>query len=198
MQQSSILIFIKNAVKGKVKTRLAASVGDDKALKIYKALLAHTRDIVTPLAAERHLFYSDQINLTDEWPNDLFHKHLQEGEDLGARIGHAFQRVFQTSAPALIIGSDCASLRTEIIEQAFKHLQDKEFVIGPALDGGYYLLGMRSYQPSLFDGIHWSSPQVLQQTLDAIQRLNGTYALLPELSDIDYEEDWQRYGWELD
>ena len=197
-KKPSILIFVKNAVKGRVKTRLAATVGPDRALQIYLALLKHTRQIVLPLAADRHLFYSDQIDRADDWPETHFHKHLQQGNGLGVRMQQAFEKIFQINEPVLIIGSDCASLTTDIIQTAFERLEEYPFVIGPATDGGYYLLGMQRMSPSLFEGIAWSTDKVLEQSLAAIQALNQAYFLLPELSDIDYEEDWEQFGWKLE
>ncbi|MEL6945483.1 MAG: TIGR04282 family arsenosugar biosynthesis glycosyltransferase, partial [Bacteroidota bacterium] len=97
----------------------------------------------------------------------------------------------------IIIGSDCASLTTSIVKEAFVSLDAHDFVIGPAKDGGYYLLGMRTFQPSVFEDIEWSTEQVFANTIRNIKKLNASYALMPVLSDIDYWEDWLEYGWEL-
>ena len=87
------------------------------------------------------------------------------------------------------------SLTVEIVQNAFQKLETHDFVIGPADDGGYYLLGMRTFVPTVFDNVVWSTEQVFPKTIENIQQLNQTYALLPTLSDIDYEEDWKKYGW---
>ncbi len=143
------------------------------------------------------LFYSDFVAEHDEWSKDDFEKLVQQGDDLGARIKQAFELAFQKHSKVVIIGSDCASLTVEIVEEAFKALEAFPFVVGPAMDGGYYLLGMDRFESSLFENIEWSTDQVFDQTLKAIKKLNKSCYLLPELSDIDYEEDWNEYGWQL-
>jgi len=195
--ENALIIFVKNAEKGKVKTRLASTLGDEKALKIYLALLDHTRKIAQKVDANRLLFYSNNIQKNDDWPLTDFDKLNQEGNNLGDRMTHAFHTAFQQYHKVVIIGSDCASLTTKIIQNAFDHLAQHDFVIGPAMDGGYYLLGMRTFHPSLFQDIEWSTEKVLSATIQKINALQKTYTLLPELSDIDYEEDWEKYGWEI-
>lgn len=195
--KEAILIFIKNAALGKVKTRLATTVGDEKALQIYLALLKHTRSITQQIPVDRLLFYSSFIDHNDEWPSTDFIKHLQNGQDLGQRMTHAFQFAFQQYEKVLIIGSDCATLSPAIIQKAFDLLEQNDFVIGPAMDGGYYLLGMNKFHPEVFHNIEWSTATVLQRTIAQIKALEQTYELLPELSDIDHADDWDKYGWEL-
>lgn len=191
-----LLIFIKNPIKGRAKTRLAATVGDDEALRIYLELLKHTRNIASKIDTHRNLFYSHFIDNKDEWSNDEFDKQLQIDGDLGEKMAAGFQTAFEKGATkAVIVGSDCASLTTEILESAFAKLETKDFVIGPADDGGYYLIGMKVFTPKVFENIDWSTEKVFPQTVDFINQQNKTYTLLPTLSDIDYEEDWVKYGW---
>jgi len=194
---SALLIFIKNAELGKVKTRLANTVGAAKALQIYRALMAHTRQLARTVSVKRLLFYSNFIDTEDQWSTNEFQKHLQEGDDLGERMQQAFAFAFEQHQKVVIIGSDCASLTTDILSEAFDLLDQHPFVVGPAIDGGYYLLGMNRFTPELFDNMTWSTDTVLSDTLQSIQSLGATYALLPQLSDIDFEEDWEKYGWEL-
>lgn len=194
---NTLLIFIKNLEKGKVKTRLASTLGDEKALAIYKALLDHTRKIAQSLEVNRLLFYSNYIIGNDEWPAENFDKQVQEGSGLGDKMSHAFEYAFQKHGKVIIIGSDCASLTSEIVDEAFQLLNTHPFVIGPAIDGGYYLLGMNYYAPEVFKNIEWSTSSVFQKTIEIIKSLDKTYALLPKLSDIDFEEDWEKYGWEI-
>lgn len=191
----ALLIFIKNAEKGKVKTRLAATMGNDMALKIYIELLNYTRKITSAVDANRLLFYSNFIEEEDAWDSAEFQKSKQAGENLGARMQQAFEQAFQTNDKVLIIGSDCATLTSALINQAFQALEEHPFVLGPATDGGYYLLGMNSFQPSVFEGIEWSTASVAQETIKRFEALGKSYQLLPELSDIDLEEDWKKYGW---
>ncbi len=190
--------MIKNAEKGKVKTRLAETVGDEKALQIYHALLQHTRQVAQSTPTNRLLFYSQFIELEDDWSERDFQKYVQQGTDLGERIEHAFTKAFATHNKVVIIGSDCASLTPAIVASAFEQLDHSPFVVGPALDGGYYLLGMTQFTPSLFQNMPWSTAAVLPTTLQRIEALNASYTLLPTLSDIDFEEDWEQFGWNLE
>lgn len=197
MNSKALLIFIKNPEKGKVKTRIAQTAGDEKAYQVYLELSQHTRKIAQKLHVDRLLFYSQFINDSDDWESGVFQKHLQANGDLGTRMAAAFGKAFEQHQKVIIIGSDCASLNNSIVEEAFVALDSHEFVVGPAKDGGYYLLGMRSFQPSVFDDIEWSTAQVFAHTLRNIRKLGTSYALMPVLSDIDYWEDWLEYGWEL-
>ena len=194
---NGLLTFIKNPIKGKAKTRLAATVGDDEALRIYKELLKHTRQIVTAIDVNRYLFYGFFIDKNDDWSNDDFQKFLQIDGGLGDKMKDGFQKVFADgNQKVVIIGSDCASLTPEIVLEAFEKLDDHDFVIGPADDGGYYLLGMNSFEPTVFDNVVWSTEEVLNQTITNIKALDKKHVLLTVLSDIDYEEDWKKYGWD--
>lgn len=189
---TTLIIFIKNPKLGKVKTRLAATVGDEKALSIYKKLLDFTQKLAISLPCERLLFYSDEIETNDNWSNIFFQKNKQHGNDLGERMKNAFQKTLLTSKKAVIIGSDCAELTKEILENAFDALEKNDFVIGPAEDGGYYLIGMNYFEPSVFENINWSTEEVLPKTLEKIAHLERKVALLPTLSDTDNEEDWKK------
>lgn len=190
-----LLIFIKNPQLGKAKTRLAASIGKEKALKVYMALLEHTRKTCLQVDAGRFLFYSSFIDKNDAWSEVEFQKHLQTGTDLGERMANGFKEGFKKAAPLLIIGSDCAQLRPEIIEEAFEKLKSHDFVLGPAEDGGYYLLGMRSYEPFVFEQINWSTEKVADQTRQRIRHLGKSLAEVATLSDVDELEDLEKVEW---
>ena len=190
-----IIIFIKNPTLGKVKTRLAATVGDQKALDIYRRLLDVTRSVVLQVNAQYHLFYSDFIDMADDWDNKIFAKYLQQGSDLGEKMSAAFKTVFlHTNTSELhkvvIIGSDCVDLTPEILDMAFNLLDDSDVVVGPTFDGGYYLLGKKELNAALFENISWSTDTVYQETHDKARNLQLNIADLPTLSDIDNEEDW--------
>lgn len=197
MSNKALIIFVKNPELGKVKTRIARTAGDEKALRIYLELMKHTRQIALESSVDLLLFYSQEINTKDDWSNEQFTKHLQVETDLGGRMKAAFQKAFEDHDKVVIIGSDCASLNAEIIKNAFTALEDNSFVIGPTFDGGYYLLGMKQFEPSVFDDIQWSTDEVFPKTIERIQTLNAAYHLAPQLSDIDFEEDWEKYGWAL-
>lgn len=192
-----LIIFIKNPVQGRVKTRLAASLGDAQALAIYRQLLAHTRAQALACTAERLLFYSDTIDEQDEWPAAFFTKQLQQGADLGARMAHAIGQALDEAAQAVLIGSDIPGLRAEMLEEAFAALDTHDFVLGPATDGGYYLIGMRQPQPTVFENIEWSTATVFAETSRRIAALAASCHLLPSLSDIDTAADWQAWQAQL-
>lgn len=193
--ETTLLIFVKNPIQGEVKTRIAATAGTQAALFIYQALLHHTHQITLPLPYRKQVFYSRFIPATDEWTNG-YEKYLQTGNHLGERMSHAFEQAFNSATNnALIIGSDCLQLTTLHIKNAVQMLRNgADVVIGPAADGGYYLLGMNGFYPSLLQGIAWSTEKVLQQTLHRAAALALTVQLLPTLSDVDTYEDWLRCG----
>ncbi|MBI3518497.1 MAG: TIGR04282 family arsenosugar biosynthesis glycosyltransferase, partial [Bacteroidetes bacterium] len=119
---------------------------------------------------------------------------LQNGKELGDKMGNAFVKAFNMKyKKVIIIGSDCLDLNENIISDAFKLLDEQEVVLGPARDGGYYLLGMRNYYPQLFKNKTWSSENVLLDTLLDLSNLNLSFKLLPTLSDIDVEKDLIHY-----
>lgn len=194
---NNIIIFIKNPVLGKVKTRLAATVGDQKALEVYQRLLDVTRKTVTKVNAKYHLFYSDVIDMDDDWYIQDFDKYLQQGNDLGERMSAAFRNIFSQNdgsvlQKVVIIGSDCPALTPDILEMAFTILGDSDVVVGPTFDGGYYLLGIKEYHAALFENITWSTDAVYQETNDKSRELQLNIADLPTLSDIDNEKDWNK------
>ena len=187
----ALIIFVRHPEIGKVKTRLAATLGDEKALSIYNDLLNHTQKIAAQVDADKFVFYSAAIQQNDIWDEELFIKKIQPDLDLGERMKAAFSLVFQEQYDeAVIIGSDCPELSLEIIEEAFQSVKESGVVVGPANDGGYYLLGMRQLYPFLFENKQWSSETVLEDTVAQLTDENISYHLLKRLTDIDTEEDW--------
>ncbi len=189
----ALLLFVRNPEKGKVKTRLAQDLGEDKALEIYLELLEITRKAAIAAQADRLLFYTNFIPKNDAWSEDLFQKRLQADGDLGARMEAAFEEALYSRNKAVIIGSDCPELTAEIIEEAFVLLETNDAVLGPANDGGYYLLGLKKVIPEVFRDMIWSTESVLSETLARLDAAGKNYALLPELSDVDHAVDWERY-----
>ena len=188
-----LLIFIKNPELGKVKTRLAKSIGDDKALQVYKELLEKTISVAKRTDARRQVWYSSFIDYEDEITTDKFEKYLQSGSNLGERMKNAFQQVFEEGVErAVIIGSDCPSLNKKIVKNAFDRLKENDLVIGPSEDGGYYLLGMNRYYEALFEDIEWSTESVLESTLQKAESNRLKVFQLPILNDIDNLEDLKR------
>lgn len=191
MNQTStnyLIIFCKNPVLGRCKTRLAASIGPEKALAVYHFLLDHTAQITRQVTAKRIVFYSQEILHNDAFDAQYFYKDQQEGVDLGERMANALEKSFAHGAKkALIIGSDLYDITPELIEQAFEALETHETVIGPAKDGGYYLIGMRTLNSEVFKGKNWGTSSVLSDTLSNLN--TSLTCLLPEKNDIDQIED---------
>lgn len=195
MIKTGLIVFVKNPELGKVKTRLAQSVGDQEALRIYIELLNHTRRVTSEIEVTRFLFYAEHIAHGDAWSGQLYEKRLQSPGGLGKRMSMAFAECFKSCDRVLIIGSDCASLTADHIREAVESLGDKNVVIGPSFDGGYYLLGMDGYYPQLFENIEWSTDTVFAETVKRIESSQLSYTTIEALSDIDYIEDWENYGW---
>lgn len=194
MNDKALIIFIKNPVAGKVKTRLAKDVGDGKALEIYRALLQHTMTITKGLNADKYLYYSDEVDMYDNWDNNLYQKHVQDGATLGDRMSNAFKEVFGKGHKYVaIIGSDCLQISTPLLSYGLSHLYEHNTIIGPTYDGGYYLLGMNRYIPELFENKQWSTDTVFNDTVADIKRLKLTVASLPVLSDVDEVKDVPPY-----
>jgi len=192
MEDCALIIFIKNPELGKVKTRIAKDVGDQTALSIYHRLLDHTRTVTHSLKFKKYLYYSEEI-LDDEWSEDHYHKMLQKGTDLGEKMLDAFIEALSYHKKAVIIGSDCIYLTPSIISEAFAQLDSHDKVIGPARDGGYYLLGMKQTQTNLFINVPWSSGNEFNITKQRIIQQRSSLHELETLNDIDHIGDWEEY-----
>ncbi|MDG1277213.1 MAG: TIGR04282 family arsenosugar biosynthesis glycosyltransferase [Algoriphagus sp.] len=193
MNKNALIIFQKNEIPGKVKTRLAASIGDESALKIYRILIQHTHSILKEIVADQFIFYSDFIPEIRIESGRIVHERIQTGKDLGERMRNAFETVFSEGYDhVVIIGTDCVDLKPAHIQKAFKKLSQNDAVLGPALDGGYYLLGLKKLIPEIFEEIDWSTNQVLNQTKSKLQELNFSIGIIDTLSDIDNIADWEK------
>ena len=192
MPKNLLLVFTRNPELGKVKTRLAKTVGNATALKIYIFLLKRTRDIAVKVAADKAVYYSVKIRENDIWDASIFQKHQQVGEDLGIRMLHAFKNGFKAGyEKVIIIGSDLYDLTSETIENAIIALENNEVVIGPAEDGGYYLLGMNSLEEKIFKNKDWGTETVRKDTLKDLK--DKKVFLLGELNDVDIFEDIEHH-----
>ena len=189
--KKAIIIFVRNPQLGKVKTRLAATLGDEKALNIYKELLNHTKEITSQTTADKHVFYFDKIEKKDLWNAPGFFKCLQCNDELGGKMKNAFKELFDKGYEKVaIIGSDCLELTTAIIEEAFVLLKNTDAVIGPAKDGGYYLLAMKKLIRPIFENKQWSTDSVFRETINDLTENNFSFGCLPLLTDVDTEQDW--------
>jgi rSAM/selenodomain-associated transferase 1 len=192
MPAEHLIIFVKNPVLGQVKTRIARTVGDAKAVDIYTHLLRYTQQLIESFRGQRVVYYGDFVNHDDGW-ND-YDKQLQTSGDLGERIANAFQEQFAAGADkVVIIGSDCLAITPDHLGQAFAALDMADIVIGPATDGGYYLLGMKQVHSFLFQDMPWSQPELRQLTELAILQHGLTFAPLETLTDIDEWSDYEPY-----
>jgi rSAM/selenodomain-associated transferase 1 len=186
----ALIIFIRNPELGKVKTRLAATVGAENALRVYEELLRFTREITEKLPVRKLLFYADRIAEKDSWPNADSERFLQPVGDLGDKMQAAFAQAFSEGArQVMIIGSDCYELSEELIREAFHKLETYDAVIGPAADGGYYLLGFSRPIHSVFQHKNWSTASVFQDTISDLEKEKFGYFVLPVLNDVDEEKD---------
>ncbi len=191
--QKALLIFTRNPELGKVKTRLANTIGDAAALEVYQKLLEHTVDITHPLKVDKFVFYSEQIQENDHWDTTIYYKELQKGTNLGERMHHAFELLFKKGyRQIIIVGSDIFELTTKNIQEAFTGLDTANFVVGPALDGGYYLLGMNTLNKTLFEHKKWGTSTVLKATLKNLA--HEKVALLATKNDIDTYDDLKKSG----
>ncbi|MDP1816099.1 MAG: TIGR04282 family arsenosugar biosynthesis glycosyltransferase [Leadbetterella sp.] len=198
----ALLIFIKNPELGKVKTRLAATMGDGKALEVFKKLLINIHDKSLEVSADKLLFYSSFVDQIDIWENDIFLKNLQnQSLDLGQRMLSAFEKAKEMGySKALIVGSDIYEVSTEILNQGFEYLENSETVLGPSHDGGYYAIGFNfekinsdTFLQNIFLNKTWSHENVAQEALEVIDSFSYACNFLPTLSDIDTEDDLKNF-----
>ena len=188
--KSQLIIFVKNPRLGKVKSRLARAIGEQKALDIYLKLLEITHRCVLKVPVDKRVYYADYIDKNDVWENDIFQKNVQEGGDLGERMYNAISDSFSASYEKVcLIGTDIPALNADIINEAFSRLNETDVVLGPSKDGGYYLIGMKTPHSNLFKNVSWSTSQVLFQTMNNVEKQHLKVALLQELNDIDTIED---------
>ncbi len=191
--KSILIIFTRNPILGKVKTRLAKTVGNQTALDIYLFLLQKTKEVTQNVHCDKVIFYSEEILENDLWDTTTHKKNLQVGKDLGAKMNHAFETCFEDKYDKVVlIGSDLYDLEVSHIEEAFEKLEKKEVVIGPATDGGYYLIGLKKTYPEIFQNKNWGTSSVRKETLKNLEKVN--VHLLPILNDVDVFEDIEHHA----
>jgi rSAM/selenodomain-associated transferase 1 len=193
----ALLLFLKFPIPGRVKTRLAADLGPEKAAEAYRSLVGRVLANLSGLEAHLRVLFDppEAREATIDWiapqlapltlPPDAFLPQI--AGDLGDRLTRGFSDAFAAGySQVAAIGSDCVTLTPAILASAWTALELEDTVLGPTLDGGYYLIGTRSFQPVLFDGIPWST----ENTLSAARGAGLTTSVLPELSDVDTLADW--------
>ena len=190
MTKKRLIIFVKNPIEGEVKTRLASSLGEKKALDVYHKLLKITAGAVEDVNAERLVSYSGYIEESDDFDEQRFEKTIQKKGNLGEKMKDAFKSSFENGFNRIVlIGSDCPEISKSLIEEAFNKLNKTDSVIGPSDDGGYYLIGLSRFIPEIFDNVEWSTSSVFSSTIKTLDDVGATYHQLKKLNDIDTESD---------
>lgn len=189
--KNALIIFVRKPELGKVKTRLAATIGDENALHVYNELLSHTCSVTKDLLLDKYAFYNKLASEKDIWSKNGFHRKEQKGNTLGEKMENAFESLHNEGYEKIvIIGSDCFELNESLIRRAFEQLDNHDVVIGPANDGGYYLLGIKKLYPFLFQDKNWSTQTVYRDTLKDILDHSLSCFQLSVLTDVDTEEDY--------
>lgn len=187
---SLLIVFVRNIILGKVKTRLAQTIGNENAFLIYKKLVEITEQETQQLNnCDIHIYFSGHL-MGEQWSD--YKKFVQQGNDLGEKMKNAFKDGFNSEYDKVIlIGSDLPDISAKIIQQGFDELVNNDLVFGPAVDGGYYLIGMNKLEFCVFEDKPWSTENLLQITLSELK--DKKVSLLAELNDIDIYEDLQKY-----
>ena len=199
---NAVLLFLKHPTPGLVKTRLAATVGAEMAVGIYRQMVEQIcRSLPTDAALILVYDPPECEAALRAWllpclsadENRCLLWHAQCAGDLGARLTAAFEFAFSNGFQQVAaIGSDCVDLNASVFSEAFAQLAGNDVVIGPAWDGGYYLLATKAHQPALFKDIPWSTEETLARTVARAAENDLGVFLLEKRHDVDTEEDWQR------
>ncbi|MDH6098028.1 TIGR04282 family arsenosugar biosynthesis glycosyltransferase [Anabaenopsis sp. FSS-46] len=203
IQQQHLIIFTRYPEPGKTKTRLIPALGAVGAANLQRQMTEHT--ILQVQALQKTIpiswevrFTGGNLQLMADWLGDDLLYHTQGQGDLGSRMGRSLTQSWQSGAQkVIIIGVDCPGINAHILTQAFEQLHTHDLVLGPAIDGGYYLIGLCRPFPELFFNIDWGTSQVLQQTMNIAENLKISVSFLPPLGDVDLPEDlaiWQQYS----
>lgn len=189
-----ILLFVKAPIKGRVKSRLAAVLGQDAALELYRSFVLDILATIEMTGIPCRVCYHppDSGDIAKGWLGDHLQYLPQEGKDLGERMEQSFRRAFSEDASrAILIGSDIPDLPPEILREAMNRLDRTGAVIGPAKDGGYYLIGFRkeAFFPGIFRGQEWSADRVLLKTLKIFEQEQREVFSLPSWQDVDTIDD---------
>jgi uncharacterized protein len=195
MASKHLTVFVKAPSQGTVKTRLARTIGKEAACGAYQKIVGELVDRLAPLPFIELRFTPDDAAVEIKpWRRRQWQLRPQGEGDLGQRLERAFGDAFAGGAHYVaVIGSDCPTITPDDIQTAWAALQANDVVIGPARDGGYWLIGLREPRPTLFQSIDWSTDKVLKQTLRRARARNLKVELLRELSDVDTESDWLEF-----
>ena len=195
---NNILLFVKYPKDGVVKTRLSKSIGASAAVSLYKCFVEDILLTLQGLNAHTWVCYYPE-DVEDDmavWLGRNYFYVLQKGKNLGKRLQHCFNYSFEKGFErSIAVASDVPEISEGIIGDAFKILQNKDAVIGPSYDGGYYLVGFKkkSYRTDIFDDISWSTNLVFDETLEKIEAHNLQYSVLDKLNDMDTIDDIRKF-----
>lgn len=195
MLEQKLILFLKSPRPGAVKTRLAKTLGADAACAAYRALVETLlRRLATVENVELCYSPDDARQEIVFWLREGWRAAPQGPGDLGERLERAFRNAFANGARrVIVIGSDCPDITNVDLEEGWSALQSNGVVLGPAVDGGYWLIGLRAPQPALFADMPWSTSALLQATLDRCADAGLRVQLLRTLSDVDTEQDWREF-----
>jgi hypothetical protein len=189
---ATLIVFTRLPEPGRTKTRLAGALGDEGAAELHREMAERTLAVACKSAAvagaRLEIHHTGDAEAMRRWLGDDLYYRPQVAGDLGRRMAVALA----AGAPAVLVGTDCPDLTPAILAGAFAALADHDLVLGPAFDGGYYLIGLREPRPELFAGIAWGTDRVLAGTLAIAGDLGLTVAQLEPLADIDRPEDLDR------
>ncbi len=187
MSKELVIVFVKNIKLGKVKTRLAKTIGNQGAFEVYSELVKVTEIATEDLSVDKRIYFSDAV-VDTKWKND--YKTVQQGIDLGERMKNAFKKGFEDGYKRIVlIGSDLPDITPNHINKGLSALKQNEVVFGPAEDGGYYLIGLSKMYNFVFDNKPWSETHLLEETLSELKEKQVTFTTLDTLNDIDDFED---------
>lgn len=195
MPDSKLVVFLKAPRAGVVKTRLAGAIGAEQACLAYRELVEGlVRNLKGLEDVELRFTPDDAESEIRQWREGNWRARPQGEGDLGGRLESAFASSFAEGAErVVVIGSDCPDVTRADIAAAWNALERHDLVLGPASDGGYWLIGLRCLHRELFEDIPWSRTTVLEETLGRARCAGLSVFLLRELSDVDTEEDWRRF-----
>ncbi|WP_141735069.1 TIGR04282 family arsenosugar biosynthesis glycosyltransferase [Oligoflexus tunisiensis] len=200
MNSTRIIIFAKAPVPGFAKTRLIPALGAESAAQLAQRMLMHTLEQALLAGADEVELCATPSLQDDSWRGLALAPGIIQTEqgsgDLGERLARASSRAAAAGHNVLLVGTDCPALDAAAMQAAMQALKSRDSVLIPTFDGGYALLGFKTFHSTLFENIHWSTASVARETQDRIQALSWTLATLPMLHDIDEPDDLQWLpGW---
>lgn len=195
-----LIIFTRYPQSGKTKTRLIPALGEEGAANLQRQMTEYTVSKVKKFQSSAAIsfeirFAGGDLQLMQNWLGTELNYQLQGEGDLGKRMKNSFLSAFNQGAQEVItIGIDCPGVNAQLLAEAFEKIRNCDLLLGPAVDGGYYLIGLKRAIEELFINIDWGTAKVLQQTVDIAQQFNLSVAYLQTLADVDRPEDlpiWQ-------